>query len=109
MAQPGDSVFILLDGLPVETVIDEKGVQRFHQNDIVRHLVDTNVVDLNKLYIEVLTQKLDELDYIEFYMGLGYSVSGFYECFGPGSSWEDNGKRPLEIINPLWMDPETVH
>lgn len=109
MYEPGDLVTVLLNGEAVTTQIDERGVQRFIQNDVIRHLVDTDVIDLNKLYIEVLTQKLNEWDYIEVCMSLGYSVSGFMEMFGEGSSWEDNGKEPLTLINPLWIGKETVH
>lgn len=104
MAEAGEKFFILVDGEPYLTEIDALGVQRFIQNDVIRHLVDSEAIDLNKLYIDVLTQKLDAEDYIHFYMSMGFSVSGFNEKFGPGGSWEDNGRPPVEIYNPLWED-----
>lgn len=109
MAEPGDEIMILVDGVPIPTYIDDNGVQRFRQNEILCYMLDKGVFDLNKLYIEVLTQKLNEYDYMDFYMSLGYSVSGFNEIFGPGSSWEDNGQEPVQILNPMWLEPGTVH
>ena len=110
MAEIGDIVTILVNGVAIETEIDDHGTQRFKQNDVIRFLVDSGKIDLNQLYIAVLTEKLDDWAYFEFYMALGYSVCGFYEVFGPSSSWEDNGREPVEILNPVWeTEEETVH
>ncbi len=104
--EPGDFVCVLIDGEPYTTVIDDHGTQRFIQNDVIDHMFQIGMIDLTKVYIEVLTQKLDEVDYMRLHMSLGFSVSGFMEKFGPGGSWEDNGREPVTLINPLWIDEE---
>ena len=111
MAEPGERINILVDGEPVLTEIDENGVQRFIKNEVIEYLVNSGSIDLHKLYVYFLQNNLDEDSYIEFYMSLGVSVSNFEEKFGVGSSWEDNGKEPVEILNPLWLEDErgTTH
>lgn len=107
--EPGDEFTILVDGAPVETYIDEYGTQRFRQNGVIDWLFRSGQVSLNQLWMDYYTNS--EADFsrealIEFYMALGYSICGFDEIFGPGSSFESNGGDPAEIINPLWLDKE---
>lgn len=107
MANPGEYIMILVDNMPVLTQIDEHGVQRFRKNSVIRHLVDSGMVDLNTLVLDFIAGKFSGVDYQEFYQGLGYSVCGFDELFGPGSAWVDNGNPPVKIFNPLWIDDAT--
>ena len=101
---PGDEIFVLLDGEPFLTVIDDHGVQRFPQNDLLRYLVTSKIVDLNDLALAFHHDQFDADGYKAFYRDIGYSVSGYDEIFGPGSSWEDNGNEAVEIINPVWLE-----
>lgn len=111
MAEPGDKIYVIVDGEPVLTEIDDEGVQRFIKNEVIEHLVNSGSIDLHKLYIYFLQHNLDTDSYIEFYMSLGLSVCAFEEKFGIGSSWEDNGKKPIDILNPLWLEDDrgTTH
>lgn len=105
-ANPGDEIYILVGGQPVLTVIDDHGTQRFPQSDILRYLVDSDLVNLNDLAIAFHHEQFDAESYQQFYMDIGYSVSGFEEIFGPSSAYADNGNEPVEIINPLWLEDD---
>ncbi len=111
--EPGDHINILVDGQPVTTEIDEHGTQRFLQNDVVCWLFSSGQISMHQLWIDFYTNSEAEITdgaMMEFYMSLGYTVGGFDEMFGEGSSWESNGKDPIEILNPCWeLDKETVH
>jgi len=60
-------------------VRDENGVFRFKENALVRWLMDGGKISLNDMAVAFQNGhfKLDE--YMEFYQGLGYSLSGFLE------------------------------
>lgn len=110
---PGDYICILVDGTPVETVIDNNGTQRFVANEVITWLFETGQLDINRLWRDFYTNPdcgITNEHMIEFYMGLGYTVGGFDEVFGSSSSWHDNGREPVEILNPVWeREVETVH
>ncbi len=82
---------IQVDGKDYNTIIDENGIQRFIKNAIICHLIETENIDLNLLSIDYQKGKFTDIEYMEFYMGMGYSVCGFSEIFHNAS-----------IENPLW-------
>jgi hypothetical protein len=119
MANPGDKITIRVNGKPVETVIDEQGVQRFRQNSVLDYLFQEHMklfdssnpqdreraegygLDLNKLAVDYHKGKFTKDDYGEIMMMLGYSVSGFCDL----SAFQD-----WEIENPLWdEEPDAAH
>jgi hypothetical protein len=91
--KPGDVIKVKVGGVEYETVIDDRGVQRFRRNELFCHLHDSGKVDLNKLAIDYHNGKFGKREYAEFNMGLGYSVCGFADL----SSFQD-----WEIENPVW-------
>lgn len=91
--KPGEVIIVKVGGKPYETVIDKDGVQRFKVNQLLSHLQTSGHIDLNQLAIDYQRGLFTQEEYLHFYMGLGYSVSGFSEL----SFFED-----LEIDNPLW-------
>lgn len=54
-------------------IIDEHGTVRFKKNEIVRVLLDTGVLDMNKLAVLNFSRE----DREQFAQLIGYSVSGF--------------------------------
>lgn len=91
--KPGNSITVTVGGRPYRTWIDDYGTQRFPANKLTRYLLDTYQIDLNQLAIAYAHEMFTQEEYLHFYMGLGYSVSGLSEL----SMFED-----LEIDNPLW-------
>jgi len=61
--------------------IDEEGVQRFPQNGLHKHLVDTNQVDLDRLGSDFQEGKFTLEEYAGFYRGIGYSVCSYMDIF----------------------------
>jgi hypothetical protein len=55
-------------------VVMERGIVRFKTNEIVRRLVDSNVIDLNKV---AMMSDVPIEDVEQFWQLLGYSVSGY--------------------------------
>lgn len=88
----GDEVKICIGGEEFDTTIDDHGVQRFNRNSLFCYLVDSGIVDLNKLAEAYAQGKFTQRDYMLFNMGLGYSVTGFKGL----SAFED-----VEVENPL--------
>lgn len=85
-------MIIKVNGKEYETAFDSEGVQRFKKNSTICFLVDSGQVNLNKLSIYCyLYDKFSYIDYMEFIMQTGYSVSGFADLF-----------PDAEIENPLW-------
>ena len=95
MTEPkkGDVITVKVGGKPYQTVIDDEGTQRFQVNKLFRHLQGSCRIDLNQLGIDYANGLFTQEEYLHFYMGIGYSVSGLSEL----SMFED-----LEIENPLW-------
>lgn len=91
--KPGEVIVVKVGGKPYETVIDKDGVQRFRINQLFNYLYKSGRIDLNQLATDYQCGLFTQEEYLHFYMGLGYSVSGFSEL----SFFED-----LEIDNPLW-------
>lgn len=103
--RPGDRITVLVGGQPYETVIDERGTQRFVENPSnalvcrLRNRTDgrparpgADVADLNEMSMRYRRGEFTQREYAEMNMALGYSVDGFYEL----SSFED-----MDIDNPL--------
>lgn len=57
-------------------------VLRFRENKLTRWLVDSGQVDLTNLSIEYERGLFSIDEAMEFWQGLGYSLSGFLEIFG---------------------------
>ena len=91
----GDEIIVKIGGNEYKTIIASDGRQRFVENSLLRHLIDSGMVSLNQLAIDYQAGKFPKEEYLFFYMGIGYSVGGFAEL----SVFED-----LEIENPLWAD-----
>lgn len=89
----GDKIIITIGDREIETVIDEHGVQRLPRNPIYDDLFNKGLIDLNSMIVRYHQKKIEFEDYFEFYLHIGYSVSGFSElsCF-----------QHLDIKNPLW-------
>jgi hypothetical protein len=92
--KPGDVIYVRVGGRRYKTIIDAHGVQRFKENGLLRHLVDTKVIDLNKLAVTYMMGKpFSRRHYAEFMMSIGYSVCGFAEL---------SNFQGMAIENPLW-------
>ena len=103
--EPGDLIAILVDGSPIETVIDELGTQRFLRNSVIDWLFKSGQLDLNRLWVDFYVTPECEITrqgLIELYQALGYSVCGFQEVWGFGSSYHSNTGDYVEILNPVW-------
>ena len=83
---------VKIDGKEYETTIIND-VQRFKTNSVIRYLVDSKQVDLNRLSADYQEGEFTKKDYMEFVMMLGYSVSGLLDL----EHFND-----VEIYNPLW-------
>lgn len=56
-------------------IIDPKGVIRFHENALVRYLLDNGGIDLNDLAMLDFPRE----DRVQFAQLIGYSLSGYHE------------------------------
>jgi len=92
MVNPGDEIYILLDGKPYLTVMDEGGVQRFKVNSVLRYLVNSGIIGLNELQIAYSQNKFTLDDYRQFCMMIGYSVDGFLDL---------SFNQDLKVLNAL--------
>jgi hypothetical protein len=81
------------------TVLDQRGVQRFKENSLLRYLVDKKIIDLNRVCMDYQCGNFDQVHYAEFMMMIGYSVCGFCDL----KEFHD-----MEVINPLWEE-KTKH
>lgn len=98
----------LIKVIPHEIVV-VGDVWRFKENSIVRYLCDeapfytpsskkagygshsleqVGSVSLNGLWIDFHDKKFEIEDFMKFYMGLGYSLCGFLECFGQREAFD---------------------
>lgn len=113
--EPGDMIPIRVGNMVVHTVIDDHGVQRLPVNKIYAAWVDgtTQASDsynsktpfsnrdadvtfnLNDMCVLYQQGKFTDEEWLDFYLHIGYSVSGFSSL----SDFED-----IEIINPAWGD-----
>ncbi len=85
-------VIVTVGDVPYKTKIDKNGVQRFLVNKLLDHVTE-EYIDLNELCVAYCQKKFTQQEYLDFYTGIGYSVSGLSEL----SFFSD-----LDIINPLW-------
>jgi hypothetical protein len=90
---PGDKITIKIGDQEIETTVDEYGVQRLPRNPIYDGMIDKGLVDLNEMVRSYRAGRIKFEDYLEFYLNIGYSVSGFADL----SSFQH-----LEIRNPIW-------
>lgn len=94
--KPGDKIEVQLGEYKLETFIDEGGVQRFSPfNKMYAALYEVGNIDLNELAVARGRGEISLKDYREFYLSIGYSVSGLVYL----SFFED-----LEVYNPVWED-----
>lgn len=62
---------------PMQNIhLDEQGVARFVENEIVRHILDHGGIDLNELAMSFHAAEHRE-DFEQFAQLIGYSVCGF--------------------------------
>jgi hypothetical protein len=76
--------------------VDDRGVVRFRQNALVRHLLDNGGIDLNML------ARLDvsDEDRMQFAQLIGYSVSGYGDLsYASKKSVRKAAKRAAEILD----------
>ena len=72
----------IAEAFPNATYIeDEHGTWRFKRDTLVDWLLETKQVDLNRMAIDFENGSFSGDDYMQFYQGIGYSLSGFCECF----------------------------
>jgi hypothetical protein len=106
---PGDHIPVEIGKKTFDTFIDDHGVQRFVPNTIIEGIVDNGTEafnawlktdrrapepwNLNTLVMEYAEGKHTKDDLLDFYTGMGYSVSGL-----SGLSYFAKQK----IKNPVW-------
>lgn len=73
---------ITIQPASVMIIEDERGVYRFAQNQLYCWLLENGEVDLNSMCIAYQMGHFTLEEYMEFYRGIGYSLSGFEEIFG---------------------------
>lgn len=78
-AAEAEVILVKIDGRLFETYIDSEGTQRFKGNSVIRHLYASGTIDVNALTIEYHNGKFANDDWLDFYAGLGYSVSGLMD------------------------------
>lgn len=109
-----DYIEVKVNGKPYQTYIDERGVQRFVPNKIVRRMLDS-LQDiwmekgdkffediglyhpLTRMNVDVHLGKISLQDKIDFYTMIDYSVDGFMDVF-----WDEEVEGELVVENPLW-------
>ncbi len=89
--KPGPEITI--GDIKINTWYDEHGVQRLPRNEVYCALFDSGALDLNKLVVAYLQNKISFEHYLEYYLNIGYSVCGFAEL---------NNFQHLPIKNPVW-------
>lgn len=89
---------------PIQNVhIDDNGIRRFVENELIRRLVDAYPGGLNSLIIQAKDRGKDGLeDYDQLLQLIGYSVDGFWECACSGHAMKQtvsaaDKKRPVVI------------
>jgi len=89
--KPGDEIIIEINGKSIITTIDKNGTQRLPEDDLLRELIDSELLSLNKLATYVCAGRFPEDLKRKIYQNIGYSVCGYSEVFTND-----------EISNPLW-------
>lgn len=96
-----EKIPVIINGKTFQTFIDERGVQRFVGNAVMRRILDSldshRVMNLNTLSIDHQSGMFSNDEWLEFYTSFNYSVSGFM-----GLSDFCN----FSIENPLWDEEE---
>lgn len=90
---PDQPLFCKVDGRNYPVFVDKLGALRFKGNRVIQHLVETQTISLVTLSLDFHKGKFPVRDYAEFYMGMGYSLSGFCDL-------EDF--KHLVVEHPLW-------
>jgi len=102
---PGDIVTVMVGGRPYDTVMDDRGTQRFvadPDNALLARLRNrsdgrpaspgADIADLNEMSLRYQRGAFSQREYAEMNMALGYSLEGFHDL----SSFAD-----MDIVNPL--------
>lgn len=89
--KPGDKIVVKINGVEIETVIDERGVQRLPRNKVIDFMMDCHFHNYNWLAEEVYKGRFSQEERRMIYQNVGYSLCGYMDVFT-----ED------EVENPLW-------
>lgn len=95
-----DDIIALAQLFNHKIIVDQYGTYRFKQNKLVNHILDDCLfytpvgdpdcthgpryrgkLDLNELWVDFHNRKFDVWEMAQFYMGIGYSISGFCDVF----------------------------
>ena len=113
--KPGDVIPVTVDGKVYETIIDERGVQRFPSNSVFDYMfnhasdgralnmtdgrdIHNNMLSLTTLILAFKRGEIEKRDFMEFRMS-GYSVSGFCDL---------NEFAGTVVENPIWDYTVTI-
>jgi len=108
MENDEETITILLNGVAIDTFIDDHGVQRFIPNAVLHHLWENDQVNMNQLFKAFTAGEFTLDAYQEFYCMMGFSVGGFEEVFGAGSGIANETGDPCIILNPLEGHGHTI-
>lgn len=100
----GDLIPITINGVSYTTMVDEEGVQRLPLNTFVENLFMCGALDLNRLAVAVLHEKVCPQSTRRWvYLNLGFSVCGYREAFP-----KDRVVNPARKPRTLKTVPETI-
>lgn len=88
-------IIIRINGKPIDTIINEEGVQRLPNHPILRYLMHRGAMSLNELAELAGFGMVTADDYRFIYQNIGFPVDMYADVFP-----ED------EIDNPLWEEEE---
>lgn len=103
-----ETITILVNGVAIDTFIDDHGVQRFVPNAVLNYMFNNDQLDMNKLFLAFMREKFSLDAYQELYCMIGFSVTGFEELFGAGSAIANETGEPVIILNPLEGHGQTI-
>ena len=93
---------VKIAGKEYQTFLDERGVQRFCGNSVIKRIMSSPTVSnshgelsLNTLVVDYQNGMFSSEDWLDFMTSFGYSVSGLL-------GWTEFQHLPVE--NPLWQD-----
>jgi len=108
MENEDETITILLNGVAIDTYIDDNGVQRFIPNAALNFMFENDQLDMNQLFAAFTAGEFTLDAYQEFYCMMGFSVGGFEEVFGEGSGIASETGQPCVILNPLEGHGQTI-
>lgn len=105
----GDEFWVKVGRKSYKTIIDERGTQRFEKVPAIDEAWKRNPnLSITKA-IDYQEGRLSLLDFIEWNMGLGYSVGGLEDVISStlDRRYTPSGtRRQITISNPLWNNGE---